>query len=80
MAIETQMPDLPQLAIYSGLIDDHVPRQSRRSGLVTATAGLIGRGETAGSTTANFGVEGFHFWRAHHFAQLRRPRSATFPL
>ncbi len=52
MAIETQMPDVPRFAMYSGLVADRIQWQSQRSGLLTATVGLIGRGETVAATTA----------------------------
>jgi hypothetical protein len=40
MAIETQMPDVPRFAMYSGLVADRIQWQSQRSGLLTATVGL----------------------------------------
>ena len=52
MAIETQMPDVPRFAMYSGLVGDRIQWQSQRSGLLTATVGLIGRGEAVAATTA----------------------------
>jgi hypothetical protein len=52
MAMETQMPDVPRFAMYSGLVADRIQWQSQRSGLLTATVGLIGRGETVAATTA----------------------------
>lgn len=46
------MPDVPRLAMYSGLVADRIQRQSQRSGLLTTTLGLIGRGETVTPTKA----------------------------
>ncbi len=52
IAIETQMPDVPRFAMYSGFVADRIQWQSQRSGLLMATVGLIGRGETVAATTA----------------------------
>ena len=52
MSIETQMPEVPRFAMYSGCMVDEIGWEMRRSGLLTATAKLIAQGETVAGTTA----------------------------
>ncbi|WP_245803156.1 phage tail tube protein, partial [Acuticoccus yangtzensis] len=51
MAIETAMPDVPHFAMATGCVVDRVSWQMQRSGLLTATVGLIAQGETVASST-----------------------------
>ena len=41
MAIEVAMPEVPRFAMYAGCVMDQLSWQMNRSGLLTATAGLI---------------------------------------
>ncbi|MBP1806462.1 phage tail tube protein [Rubellimicrobium aerolatum] len=58
LAMEVGMPSVPSFAMYSGVMLDELSFNMARSGLLTATAKLIGQGEAmaaasaAGSTTA----------------------------
>ncbi|WP_245803266.1 phage tail tube protein, partial [Acuticoccus yangtzensis] len=51
IAIETAMPDVPHFAMATGCVVDRVSWQMQRSGLLTATVGLIAQGETVASST-----------------------------
>ena len=44
MAIETGMPDVPRYAMYSGVMLNQLSWTLQRSGLLTATVGLIAQG------------------------------------
>ena len=52
LSIETQMPEVPRYAMYSGCMVDEIGWEMRRSGLLTATAKLIAQGESVVATTA----------------------------
>ena len=51
MSIETAIPEVPRFATYSGCVLDQLSWQVQRSGLLTATARLMARGETIATTT-----------------------------
>ncbi|WP_282602421.1 phage tail tube protein [Paracoccus sp. PARArs4] len=67
LSIETDMPEVPRYAIYSGCVLDQLNWQMQRSGLLTATARLVAQGETIGTvssagTPANIDLKRFgHF-------------------
>ncbi|KFI32644.1 hypothetical protein CG51_00765 [Haematobacter missouriensis] len=46
MAIETGMPEVPRFAMYTGVMLNQLSWTLQRSGLLTATMGLIAQGET----------------------------------
>lgn len=46
LAIETGMPEVPRFAMYSGVMLNQLSWTLQRSGLLTATMGLIAQGET----------------------------------
>ena len=46
MAIETGMPEIPRYAMYGGVMLNQLSWTLQRSGLLTATVGLIAQGET----------------------------------
>ena len=83
MSIETGMPEVPRYAMYSGCVLDQITWQMQRSGLLTATARLVGagrddrdhdeRGDAYGT-----GAEAFRpFQRVDH-AQWHRARQRGF--
>jgi hypothetical protein len=52
LAIETQMPEVPRFAMYSGCVVDGLSWEMRRSGLLTATATLVAQNEVVAGATA----------------------------
>ncbi len=52
LAIETQMPEVPRFAMYTGCMLDQLSWQMQRSGLLTATAKLVAQGESVAAATA----------------------------
>lgn len=52
MAIEVAMPEVPHFAMSTGVKANSLSWQMQRSGLVTATMGLIARGESVGAASA----------------------------
>jgi hypothetical protein len=52
LSIETGMPEVPRFAMYSGCVLDMLSWQMQRSGLLTATAGLVVQGETVAAASA----------------------------
>jgi hypothetical protein len=51
MAIEVAMPEVPHFAMTTGVKANQLSWQMQRSGLVTATMGLIARGESVGAAS-----------------------------
>lgn len=51
-SIEVQMPDVPSFAMYSGVKADRLSISMARAGLLQATVGLIGQGESLAASTA----------------------------
>lgn len=49
---EIGMPEVPYYAMNSGCVVNQLAWEMRRTGLVTASAGIIGQGETTGALTA----------------------------
>ena len=68
MAIETAMPDVPHFAMATGCVVDRLTWQMQRSGLLTATVGLIAQGETVGSSTGAGTPSDWSLKRFGHFA------------
>jgi hypothetical protein len=52
MAIEMQMPEIPRFAMYTGVMADRLTWTMQRSGLLTATLGLVARNEAVAASTA----------------------------
>ena len=52
MAIEVGMPEVPHFAMSSGVVANQLSWQMQRAGLVTATLGLVARGESVATTSA----------------------------
>lgn len=52
MAIEMQMPEIPRFAMYTGVMADRFNWSMQRSGLLTATVGLVARNETLAGASA----------------------------
>jgi hypothetical protein len=52
MAIETQMPDVPRFAMYTGVVADRIQWQMQRGGMLTATVAVVAQGEASAGTTA----------------------------
>jgi hypothetical protein len=68
MAIETAMPDVPHFAMATGCVVDRLTWQMQRSGLLTATVGLIAQGEAVAATTAAGTPSDWSLKRFGHFA------------
>ena len=51
LAIEIGMPEVPRFAMYAGCVVDQLSWQMQRSGLLTASVGLIAQGETPAAAT-----------------------------
>jgi hypothetical protein len=68
MAIETAMPDVPHFAMATGCVVDRLTWQMQRSGLLTATVGLIAQGETVAATSAAGTPTDWSLKRFGHFA------------
>lgn len=52
MSIEIGMPEVPQFSMYSGVMVNTLSWQMQRSGLLTATAGLMAQKQVNASSTA----------------------------
>ena len=52
MSIEVGMPEVPHFAMTSGVMANQISWQMQRSGLVTATMGLVAQGETVAAASA----------------------------
>ena len=52
MSVEIGMPEVPHFAMNRGVVANQLSWQMQRSGLVTATVGLIAQGETVGAASA----------------------------
>lgn len=52
MSIEVGMPEVPHYAMNSGVVVNAVSWQMQRSGLLTATVGLIAQGETPAASSS----------------------------
>ena len=52
MAIEVGTPDVPRFAMFRGCMVDRLSWSMQRSGLVTATVGLVAQNEVAATATA----------------------------
>ena len=68
MAIEVGMPDVPYFAMATGCVVDRLTWQMQRSGLLTATVGLIAQGETVATTTGAGTPADWTLTRFGHFA------------
>ena len=68
MAIETGMPEVPHFAMASGCVVDRLSWQMQRSGLLTATVGLIAQGETVAAASAAGTPADWALKRFGHFA------------
>ena len=66
-SIETGMPEVPRFALYSGCMLDTLTWQMQRSGLLTATVGLVAQGEAIASTTAAGALAEIELQRFGHF-------------
>jgi len=68
MALEVGMPDVPHFAMATGCVVDRLTWQMQRSGLLTATVGLIAQGETVAATSAAGTPTDWTLKRFGHFA------------
>jgi len=68
MAIEVGMPDVPHFAMATGCVVDRLTWQMQRSGLLTATVGLIAQGETVAATSGAGTPADWSLKRFGHFA------------
>ncbi|MCL7465534.1 phage tail tube protein [Phaeovulum sp. NW3] len=66
-SIETGMPEVPRFALYSGCMLDTLTWQMQRSGLLTATVGLVAQGEAIASTTVAGALAEIELQRFGHF-------------
>ena len=67
MAIETGMPEVPRYAMYSGVMLNQLSWTLQRSGLLTATVGLIAQGETVNSASQAGTLADLDLIRFGHF-------------
>ena len=67
IAIETGMPEVPRYAMYSGVMLNQLSWTLQRSGLLTATVGLIAQGETVTTTSQAGTLADFELIRFGHF-------------
>lgn len=67
MAIEVQMPQVPRFAMYTGVKADTLSWTMQRSGLLTATLGLVAQKETAAAETAAGSPADIALTRFGHF-------------
>lgn len=67
LAIETQMPQVPRFAMYAGCVADRLSWTMQRSGLLTATVGLIAQNETVVGATAAGSLTALALQRFTHF-------------
>lgn len=52
ISLEKQLPDVPRFEMFSGCVVNQLSWQMQRSGLLTATVGLIAQGETPSTSSA----------------------------
>ncbi len=67
MAIETGMPEVPRYAMYAGVMLNQLSWTLQRSGLLTATVGLIAQGEVVNSTSQTGTLTDLDLIRFGHF-------------
>ena len=67
MAIETGMPEVPRYAMYSGVMLNQLSWTLQRSGLLTATVGLIAQGETVTTSSQTGTLTDLDLIRFGHF-------------
>lgn len=67
MALEVQMPQVPRFAMYAGCVVDRIGWTMQRSGLLTATVGLVAQGETVQATSAAGTLADIPLERFSHF-------------
>ncbi len=67
MAIEIGMPEVPRFAMYTGVMLDRLSWSMARTGLLTATVGLMAQKETVASVTAAGTPTSFAYQRFGHF-------------
>jgi hypothetical protein len=67
LAIETQMPEVPRFAMYSGCVVDGLSWEMRRSGLLTATATLVAQNEVVAAATVAGAPTSLSLARFGHF-------------
>jgi hypothetical protein len=63
MAIEIGMPEVPHFAMNAGCVVNQISWTMQRSGLITATVGLIGQGETVAVSSAAGTLNGMDLTR-----------------
>ena len=77
LSIEIGMPEVPFFAMNSGVTLNTLSWQMQRSGLLTATAGLIAQGETPGTATGSGALSEFAIKRFGNFqGSIKRGGSA----
>ena len=67
MAIETGLPEVPRYAMYSGVMLNQLSWTLQRSGLLTATVGLIAQGETINTASQAGTLTDLDLIRFGHF-------------
>ena len=67
LALETQMPEVPRFAMYSGVMVDKLSWEMQRSGLLTMTASLIAQNEVIAAATVAGTLTALNFQRFAHF-------------
>jgi hypothetical protein len=77
MAIEIGMPEVPHFGMNAGCMVNQISWSMQRSGLITATVGLIGQGETIASATAAGALNSLELSRFGAFHGSVRREGAT---
>lgn len=67
LSIETQMPEVPRFAMYSGCVVDELSWEMRRSGLLTGTVKLIAQNESVVAATVAGVLTSLPLQRFGHF-------------
>jgi hypothetical protein len=67
MSIEIGMPEVPRFAMYSGCVLDRLGFRMERSGLLTATVGLVAQGEAVAATSQAGTPSAWNLQRFGHF-------------
>jgi hypothetical protein len=67
MAIEVQMPEVPRFAMYTGVMVNQLQWSMQRSGLLSATVGLMGQAEAVAAATAAGALTALNYTRFGHF-------------
>ncbi len=67
MAIEIGMPEVPRFAMYTGVMLDRLSWSMARTGLLTATVGLMAQKETVATVTGAGTPTSFAYQRFGHF-------------